>query len=202
VVNEGEYFRHGIHLDSSDTVVDVGGNIGTFAVTASRMVAQGRVITIEPDPSNLRLLAHNLALNNCTNVSVCEAAITDHQGSVNLRITAGHQGAFSSTVPEWATDPVREITVRAITLADLFAMYHIDQCALLKLDCEGAEFPILASLTSELANRISMIAMEYHLTEESQLSVLLSRCNELGFAVLHEERSAMVSSGHLFLKRR
>jgi hypothetical protein len=92
--------------------------------------------------------------------------------------------------------------VRAITLSDLFATCHIDQSALLKVDREGAEFPILASLTSELANRISMIATEYHLTEESQLSVLLSRCNELGCTVLHEERSARVSSGHLFLKRR
>src|SRR5438046_193303 len=46
VVEQREYLQHGITIRPGDTVLDVGGNIGTFAVLAASLGA--RVIAVEP----------------------------------------------------------------------------------------------------------------------------------------------------------
>ncbi|HLM68428.1 MAG TPA: amino acid adenylation domain-containing protein, partial [Longimicrobium sp.] len=57
------YLRRGVTLEPGDTVVDVGGNIGTFALFASRQAPGGRIYTFEPAPPVYQRLRANLALN-------------------------------------------------------------------------------------------------------------------------------------------
>ena len=57
------YLRHGISLSPGDCVLDVGGNIGMFALYASRAAAGGRIYTFEPAPPLFARLRANLALN-------------------------------------------------------------------------------------------------------------------------------------------
>ena len=48
-----------------DTVLDVGGNIGTLALQAAARGA-ARVVTVEPASENYAILAHNVAANGAT----------------------------------------------------------------------------------------------------------------------------------------
>ena len=44
-----DYLRHGIQLGAGDTVIDIGANVGLFAILAARIVGpQGRVFAFEP----------------------------------------------------------------------------------------------------------------------------------------------------------
>jgi hypothetical protein len=65
----------------------------------------------------------------------------------------------------------------------LFDRNGIDACELLKMDCEGAEFLILASTPDYILARCNRIVMEYHLTAENRemLATLLHRLENLGF---------------------
>ncbi|HEX6911746.1 MAG TPA: FkbM family methyltransferase [Longimicrobium sp.] len=76
------YLRHGVTLQPGDTVFDVGGNIGTFALFASREAPGARIYTFEPAPPVYQRLRANLALNGATarafNHGIAEAERTAH----------------------------------------------------------------------------------------------------------------------------
>jgi FkbM family methyltransferase len=52
--------------------------------------------------------------------------------------------------------------VASISLAQAFERLAIPQCDLMKIDCEGAEYPILFHTSDDVLGRIQRIVMEYH----------------------------------------
>ena len=57
------------------TVVDVGANLGYYSLLASRLVGpSGRVVALEPNSENCRLLLSSLRLNETTNVQLLPVA--------------------------------------------------------------------------------------------------------------------------------
>src|SRR5215831_1636534 len=85
-------------VKQSATVFDVGANIGFYSVLFSKWVGQdGRVIAYEPDPTNIKLLRRNLALNCCDNVIVRPVALTKTSGIEKFSVDSvtrmtGHLG--------------------------------------------------------------------------------------------------------------
>jgi len=86
------------------TVVDVGAHIGSFTLEAAKLVGpSGRVIAVEPDPTNRSRLVHNLSINGLTDrVTIIEAAMLDEECQLPLgspspnnsgmtRLNAGHE---------------------------------------------------------------------------------------------------------------
>src|SRR5665213_1830117 len=60
-VNEGNEYKLSGCFKPTDTVLDIGAHIGSFGYRVLDMGA-GRVISVEPDPDNFRVLHHNLHL--------------------------------------------------------------------------------------------------------------------------------------------
>ena len=52
--------------------------------------------------------------------------------------------------------------VPSISMADAFARLEIPRCDLMKIDCEGAEYPILFNTPEDVLGRVQRIVMEYH----------------------------------------
>jgi len=81
--------------------VDIGAHMGYYAVLASEQVGEnGTVIAFEPDPRNLQLFRKNVALNNCTNVTI------------GTRLLLTPQNQFGFTAPR-ITGVTSESTSRA-----------------------------------------------------------------------------------------
>lgn len=199
VVQEREYLPDGITIGPTDTIVDIGGNIGTFAVLAATLAPRGLVISVEPDPDNLRLLRHNVALNHAR-VIVVDAAASATGAPLTLHVSA-HGGGYHSTIAGRHAD-THPITVPGISLSQLCARHDIARIDLLKLDCEGAEFDILYRLPSDTLRRIRQIAMEYHAdqqTREAQTRELLAFATAHGFRVIRHDPFPHHPGGHLFL---
>jgi FkbM family methyltransferase len=140
------------------TVVDVGAHIGIFAIRAARLA--DRVICLEPVAENRRLLEANLRSTGAANVTVLPYALGDADGEATIH-HAGHQ-AGHSLFPELSGAASREERVplrRLGTLLDELALSRVD---LLKLDCEGAEYPILLSADEGTLRRIERIRLEFH----------------------------------------
>ncbi len=200
VVAQREYLQHGLRIGPTDTVVDIGGNIGTFAVLAASLAPRGHVITVEPDPENLRLLRTNVALNGAINITPVAAAAARESGTLTLHRSA-EGGGFHVVHPEyfprvWAD----QIPVHAISLRDLFDAQQVDRCHFLKIDCEGAEFDLLAD--GACLDRVNQVAMEYHaLADDARLATMRATLAGAGFRVLHEDRFEAGRGGHLFLRR-
>ena len=71
------------------------------------------------------------------------------------------------------------IRVETTTLDSLIEKYGLPKVDLLKLDCEGCEYPVLRSMMKETFSRIGEVIMEYH-DGPKDLPTLLS---SVGFTV-------------------
>ena len=92
-----DYLNDGITLRPGATVVDIGANIGAFAVMAASIVGpRGRVIAFEPIPETFERLRENVALSGLGQVECRRAAIDAEEGEIALRVTARSSQATSA----------------------------------------------------------------------------------------------------------
>jgi hypothetical protein len=73
--------------------------------------------------------------------------------------------------------------VETFSLGALMKNFDIEKIGLLKMDIEGAESEILASLSPEIFSKISAIIMEYHDTRGRRHEDLEKILRENGFGV-------------------
>jgi FkbM family methyltransferase len=179
-----DYLRNGIALKAGDTVVDIGANIGAFALHAASIVGPtGRVIAIEPAGKTFARLEENVRLNNFGNIICVRAAVDREPGTLALRLHP--KSAFSSAHNVNANGDGAVEIVPCHTLAQIFAEYRLQQVDLLKVDCEGSEYGIFESLAQGLAARIHQIAMEVHPVEGMTFDRMRYSLQKLEFEVLH-----------------
>lgn len=138
------------------TVIDVGAHIGTFALRASK--AAKRVIAFEPVADSFALLERNTA--HRPNVERHAKAVAGRRGRLTLFL--GKNSSAHSLHPAEGAPRTGEVTVEALTLADVFEAHGVDRCGYLKLDCEGAEYEILEAAPDDLLRRVDRLGMEYH----------------------------------------
>jgi len=179
-----DVYHLGPHLGGErplGTVMDVGGHVGLFAIRASSIAE--RVITFEPFPENFSLLERNLATAGVENVRAFKIAVGAENGvTVIHRSTnrAGHS-LFSSLAPG------EGIPAAVISLARAFEEAEVDRCDLLKIDGEGAEYPILLNAEDEILERIERVELEYHDLggdpPDFAVEPLARRLEEAGFRV-------------------
>lgn len=156
VLIDREYFPARYEPRPSDTIIDVGANIGCFTLVAGRRASHGRVIAIEPFPENVALLRRNLNQNRLANVDVLPAAVANQNGIVRLFVgsdTGMHSLKFDGGRGA--------IEVPSIRLEEVFERYRVQRCNFLKIDAEGAEFDFLPALAPSTWRRIERVAMEF-----------------------------------------
>lgn len=130
-----------------DCVLDVGANIGLHSLYLSRSVGPGgRVIAVEPDPDNLKLLSANLEANGCDNVTVLPYAFGNEEGWVGLFQSSENRGNLSIVDIDGNKDSVSVYMRRGEdVLKELGA-----RPSLAKIDVEGAESIVISGLGSYL----------------------------------------------------
>jgi FkbM family methyltransferase len=151
-----EYQVDALAPGSLDTVIDLGGHIGSFAVRAAPLAR--RVLTFEPHPDNFKFLKQNT--ETYANVTARCMAVAGKRGTATLHVS-DIPAAHSLYRPKAAQAIVGTAQVETITLADILLENQVDCCDLLKIDVEGAEYDILYGLPDDLWPRIRRVAMEY-----------------------------------------
>ncbi len=158
VVIENEY-RLPPRFQAEDVIVDIGAHIGSFALAVLNRGA-GQVHCFEPHPDNFALLCENLSPFE-ERVNLYSRAVWRSDESfaglaVENPIAARNTGAYRLTA---ATSPA---SVEVTSLDDILTSLEPKRrVRLLKLDCEGAEWPIL--FTAKHLDRVDAICGEYHL---------------------------------------
>ncbi len=144
--------------------VDVGANIGKYTVMVARKLgSRGKVVAIEPEPENFRLLQKNIELNGLTNVIPVRLACFEKNGPANLYIDSanpgGHSIMTSDAMPMGHTihDDNKSIEVDGDTLDHILQEFALGPISLIKIDVEGAEARVLAGATSTLERRPKLI---------------------------------------------
>lgn len=188
-------------INQGMTVVDIGAFFGIYTLIAARDVGnEGRVIALEPDPSNFRILENNIKANNLTNVTCLQKAAFDKDTVINLyrHSTPGHHSVIDSS------DIIEVIKVSAIRLDNyLKAIPDV-----IKMDIEGGEPKALEGMrrTLEKAGRLVLISKyEPRLLKKSGLKdpeMYLSMIRSFGFEIfiILEEQQKIISFGEMLPK--
>ena len=152
-----EPFETAVFLDlvrPGGVVVDVGANIGYYAVLAAQRAGPaGRVHAFEPERANFRLLQANLRLNACANASARRLAICDRAGTERLYRDADNLGDHRLYPSPGA--PRSSVPVPTAALDALFpAGTRLD---VIKIDAQGAEYRIFRGMRGLLARRTAAL---------------------------------------------
>jgi FkbM family methyltransferase len=205
VMVERAYSPPGYEIRETDTVVDVGGNIGALALDAGRRANRGRVVSVEPVEANFRLLCENVSRNRLPNVTPLRAAVVGTSATETTVYLSPLGSGHHTIVRPLAGNASRGETVEAVRLQDLFARYAIERCDFLKLDCEGAEFEIVENMPAEIARRIGRLAMEYHThcdrPKREQAGRLIDMLIGLGFRIDQYTDVQGTPRGMIFARR-
>ena len=158
-----EIFRWRVYapptLPERAVIVDIGAHIGAFSIWAARRYPDCRVFACEPFPESYTLLEENLRLNRLEGrVTALRTSITDRKGEVLLNIDPTNTGGHSVYAPFHPGS----VAIPSTTLAALLEEQGIARVDLLKIDAEGAEFPILLGAPPEVLARIDRITLEFH----------------------------------------
>jgi FkbM family methyltransferase len=188
VVSIEEYSPAGYEIEKDAVVIDIGGNVGAFAVYAASKARGGRVVVLEPVRESLQLLTDNVALNGLDNVAIRQAAVVAERKPVQIFLSDYGSGGHS-VVDALVQPHARSEEIEGLTLSDVFQEFGLTQCDLLKMDCEGAEFQILQGLQAETARQVRRIVMEYHTfpgrDKHEQACELIDQLIKLGFTIDH-----------------
>lgn len=137
-------------------MLDVGANIGVFALLAASLVGPGGyVLAMEPNPGNARLLEASRRANGFSHLTVCQAAAARSAGVLAL-----HSFDSNGTVTPVDDDALLTAqTVAALTVDSLVpAGQAVD---VIKIDVEGAEHSALFGAAATLRRCRPAIVSEY-----------------------------------------
>jgi FkbM family methyltransferase len=142
--------------DDVRLVVDVGANVGYSVVYFARLFPRAQIIAIEPNPINLKALTRNVELNCFQDrVRILNVAAGTSDGTIYLV----DRGAASFTTPDVNRSGVK------VSVADIFKQLANEPIDVLKIDCEGAEYPII--MDDRFATlQAATLLLEWHATEE------------------------------------
>jgi FkbM family methyltransferase len=142
-------------------VYDIGAHVGFYTLLASELVGpKGRVFAFEPVPRNLGYLHRHIRLNNCSNVVIIEAAVSDEAGKVRF-----DEGPSSSMgfVSKHAS-----LEVKSVALDELYTSRMIPKADFIKMDIEGGEYRALMGAKRLLAEAHPVLFLATHSAEVHQ----------------------------------
>ncbi len=162
----------GHQLGEVRTILDVGANLGFFALAARNYYPNAVIHAYEPNPRIQPELRENTA---GLNIQIFPEAVGKEDGFVSLIDTGPSDQA--RTRP--SHDPASEIPQAGLQTAIDRIGGSVD---LLKLDCEGAEWEILES--KGCWNSVRNIRLEYHLFDGKIQSDAINALSQAGYTII------------------
>jgi len=152
------------------TVVDVGANIGIYALM-TRGVTAASIVAYEPSPFAYHVFRRMLAVNGLTRIDLRLKACGDAPGraclqeGINSYVGGRSQAGQAETadfeqLSQRTRDGFTAIDAEQVTLDDDLAAEP--DVALIKIDCEGFEHRILLGARRLLAEKRPMLFVELH----------------------------------------
>lgn len=137
-------------LGAGDTFIDVGANIGYFAVLGSRLVgAKGRVVAIEASPAFHDRVLQHVRLNGCDNVRAVNAAVSDSHKTLTFVLASSNNMGANSIVPyDGPAESSFEMAARP--LPEILDGDELASARVIKIDVEGAEGGVIRGLAPAL----------------------------------------------------
>jgi FkbM family methyltransferase len=138
-IEELEFLR--AHTPVGGVFVDVGANVGTYAMVLARHVGdRGKVIAVEPHPVTHARLAFNRGASGYGQIILVAAAAGPSDGELMIETDGDNLGASHIVSDESASNAIAVPSLRLQRILDDAAVDRVDA---LKIDVEGFEDRVL-----------------------------------------------------------
>jgi len=165
-------------------VLDVGGQIGTFACRLAQLEPKATIRTYEPSPTSASVLRGNVERNKFADrVTVVEAALAGSVGTAEFDDNEGGSGTNSLVGAQGSSATV---TVNTTTFDAAVAALPAPP-NVVKIDCEGGEYDLVAASSPESWAAVERLVIEYHKVPGHSWDELRTWFGGVGLAVEHEE---------------
>jgi len=172
-------------LDSEKVFFDIGANIGIFSLYASHKSKKTNIFSFEPVLDNYAALILNIKINNMSNISPFNFALSDQNKLSSLYINdlrVGNSGAQvdrSVNERQETFNAVRVENVISFSLDKLIDEFQFPLPNYVKIDVDGRETDILQGMIKALAHeRLKSILIEFN--DVKELSVWSNNLQKMG----------------------
>lgn len=166
------------YVSSDDVVLDVGGNVGEFALAAAHQCKKpDHVLAVEPDPflANLILRTSSEPANQDLQLGVFTSALNSEGGGGIEKFFLSARGRASNALAQCGSEDMggmrQAYFVSTTTIDDLVAAWRVP--TLIKIDVEGAELAVLQGARHTLKVHRPLIYIEVRKDKDGVRRLLL-----------------------------
>jgi FkbM family methyltransferase len=164
--------------------IDIGSNLGYYALLAGCLVgSKGKILAIEPEPNNYRLLSNNVQRNNLENVITIQCAVGKKDGISEFFLTEASN--TNSLITPINGRIISAINVKTRKLDTLIKDYAFPRIDLIRMDIEGGEIIAIEGMYTILKQFKPKILIELHcdVAGTDSINNLLSIYEDYGYGV-------------------
>ena len=183
-------------------VMDIGANMGEWSLHMAKMVGgNGRVFCFEPIPLMVQALEKTIAINNFSQVSISECAISNKTGHSQFsipfdkdnqaipfwsRLVLGEEFA----TPKWIDNPwakvatTKTIEVQTTTLDRFTSEKSITKLDFIKIDVEGHEKYVIEGGQKTLKTLKPAIILEAANEETADREIIADQLRKLNYKLV------------------
>ena len=162
-------------LPANPLIIDIGANVGYFNIILFSKIKEATIYAYEPIPSNYELFKKNILLNHSleNNIHLFNKAVTGTpQEYVELFMEASSDNSvIASVYADFDTQNKHSLKVPAISLFQIINENKLGYIDLIKIDCEGSEYPIIYETPVDIWTSIRMMTIEVHNLDEDKRNV-------------------------------
>jgi FkbM family methyltransferase len=165
-------------------VIDVGGQIGTFACRLAQLEPKATISTYEPSPTSAAVLRRNVERNGFGDrVTVVQEALAASIGTAELDDNQGGSGQNSLV----SVRGNRVTTTVPTTTFDAAVAAAAGPVNIVKIDCEGGEYDLVEASSPESWASVERLVIEYHQVTGRSWGELRTWFEGVGLSVQREE---------------
>lgn len=186
-------------VDPEAAVLDIGGQVGCFALALARELPRAAVHVYEASPTSASYAQRNVDDNSLSDrVTVHAAALAGEAGEFSL-IDNGNASVLNGITAPGG----REVVVPAVTFDEAVARVRATgrQVQVVKMDVEGAEYDVVLASSPDSWSDVRTVALEYHPVAGHGLEELMAFLSPLGLQPYHQEDGTEPGLGMVWLRR-
>lgn len=153
-------------LPSNPLIVDIGANVGYFNMMLFSKVKDATVYAYEPIKVNYELFKTNISLNPGLEKKIHlfnKAVVGTPIESVELFMEhSADNSVIASIYSDFDQQNKYSTKVPAISLKEIIEGNGFNKVDLLKVDCEGSEYPIIYETPVSVWNKVNRLSIEVH----------------------------------------
>ena len=183
-------------------VMDIGANMGEYSLHMAKMVGgNGRVFSFEPIPSMVQALEKTIAINNFSQVSISECAISNKTGHSQFSIPLNEDNralsGLSYLVPEdgsnfresmdniWCeVTTAKTSEVQTTTLDRFTSEKNITKLDFIKIDVEGHEKYVIEGGQKTLKTLKPAMILEAACEETADREIIADQLRKLNYKLV------------------